>query len=296
VSEAVRIAAPAKLNLRLCILARESTGFHTLETVFCAISLADALEVRAGAAGIALRSEGDVEMGPPDRNLAVRAAERFYRELGRAPALEITLRKRIPSAAGLGGGSSDAAAVLRALNALHDEPFPCEVLLQLGSELGSDVPFFLCGSPLALAWGRGERLLALEPLPPRPVLIAHPGVPMPTAPAFQRIAELRGADYRAPAFQFDLAALRRWETIAPLAVNDFEPVADQRIPTLPGVREVMREAGAEVAMLSGSGASVFGIFPSTAERDRARELIARQGFAVWPAETLTGMPEPRSRI
>jgi 4-diphosphocytidyl-2-C-methyl-D-erythritol kinase len=293
VAEVVRIAAPAKVNLRLCILARESSGFHSLETLFCALSLADEVEVRRAGAGTGFQAEGGVEMGPPEQNLAVRAAARFYQELGTSAAVEIVLRKCIPAAAGLGGGSSDAAAVLRALNTLHDEPLPPERLLQLGSELGSDVPFFLCGSALALAWGRGERLLALPPLPPRPVLIAHPGVTMPTGPAFRRIAEMRGADHRVPASRFDLAALQDWEALAPLITNDFEPVGDLEIPSLPRARQAMREAGAQIAMLSGSGASLFGVFATAAERDSALERVREQGFAVWRAETLQMPPAPQ---
>jgi 4-diphosphocytidyl-2-C-methyl-D-erythritol kinase len=293
VAETARIAAPAKVNLRLCILARETTGFHALETVFCALSLADEVEVRRADAGIHFRAEGGIEMGPPEQNLAVRAARRFHQELGAEPALRICLRKRIPSAAGLGGGSSDAAAVLRALNALEGEPLPPETLLQLGSELGSDVPFFLCGSALALAWGRGERLLALAPLPPRPVLVAHPGVAMPTGPAFGRIASARGADYRVPASALELASLQDWDAAAARAVNDFEFVADQEIPSLPRAREAMRAAGARVAMLSGSGASLFGVFHTEAERDRAAEAVGGLGFAVWLAETLQTPPAPQ---
>jgi 4-diphosphocytidyl-2-C-methyl-D-erythritol kinase len=290
VADIVRIGAPAKINLRLCILAREASGFHALETVFCAISLADEVEVRQAEPGIALHAEGGVEMGPPEQNLALRAAARFYHEFDRAAAVEIRLRKRIPSAAGLGGGSSDAAAVLCALNHLHGEPFGRGVLLQMASELGSDVPFFLCGSPLALAWGRGERLLTLPPLPSRPVLVAHPGVAMPTGPAFGRIAAARGPEFRVPAFGFDVAALQDWEAVARLAVNDFEPVAEEQIPSLRSAREAMQGAGAEIAMLSGSGASVFGVFGSQAEQEREAERLGREGWAVWRAETLQAMP------
>ncbi|MBA2244718.1 MAG: 4-(cytidine 5'-diphospho)-2-C-methyl-D-erythritol kinase, partial [Gemmatimonadetes bacterium] len=174
-TEVVEVLAPAKINLWLRILAREESGYHSLETLFCAVSLADTVRI-SRAPELVFEVEGEIEVGPPERNLCVRAAERFYREMGRTPEVRIELVKRIPSAAGLGGGSSDAAATLRALNTLHGGPMPSDMLLQMGSELGSDVPFFLCGSPLALAWGRGERLLALPPLPPRPVLIAHPGV------------------------------------------------------------------------------------------------------------------------
>ena len=285
---AARAEAPAKVNLRLRVLSREASGFHALETLFCAVSLADTVEVRPGEPGISLRVHGGVETGPPGRNLAVRAAERFHAALDRPPALRIELVKRIPAAAGLGGGSSDAAATLRALNALHGEPFPRAELLGMAAELGSDVPFFLCGSPLALAWGRGDRLLALPPLPARPVLIAHPGVEMPTGEAFRRVAERRGEGAAPEAFAFGSGMLEGWPGVAALAENDFEPVAFEQLPVLAEVKETMLEAGAAVAMLSGSGASMFGVFPSAEARDAAAERVEGAGLAAWRAETLEG--------
>jgi 4-diphosphocytidyl-2-C-methyl-D-erythritol kinase len=289
----VEVAAPAKVNLRLCILAREASGYHALETVFCAVSLSDTVTVRRGEPGIRLRVEGGVDVGPPERNLAVRAAERFCREIGQPPALDISLVKRIPSAAGLGGGSSDAAATLRALNALNGGPLPRAALLQLAIELGADVPFFLCGSPLALAWGRGERLLALPPLPVRSVLIAHPGVAMPTAEAFREIAARRGDAYPPLASGIGLDALRHWESIARLAMNDFEPVVTDRIPVLNDALRVLREGGAEIALLAGSGSSVFGVFAGEAARDAADARLRALGMRCWRAETLAEDPAPR---
>lgn len=294
VPETITLDAPAKVNLRLCVLAREASGFHALETLFCAVSLSDRLEVRqADEPGIGFAAEGGVEMGPPGANLVVRAAERFYAALGREPRVAIRLSKRIPAAAGLGGGSSDAAAALRALNALHGEPLPPDELLRLGGELGSDVPFFLCGSPLAWAWGRGDRLLALPPLPVRPVLIAHPGTALATADAFRRIARARGAEHRVPAACCELAALTSWDGVAALAVNDFEPFADELVPGLAAARAAMAAAGAAVARLSGSGAALFGIFATAERRDRARAELRAAGMQTWAAETLAALPAPQ---
>lgn len=291
-AERVELAAPAKVNLRLCILAREESGYHALETVFCALSLADTVVVERGDAGIRLRVEGGVDTGPPERNLAVRAAERFHREIGVDPSIDIQLTKRIPSAAGLGGGSSDAAATLRALNALHGEPLPRATLLQMGIELGSDVPFFLCRSPLALAWGRGERLMPLPPLPPRPVVVAHPGHAMPTADAFAEIARRRGGVYRPTSAMIDPAALADWDAVAALAVNDFEPVVAERIPLVRAGLDALRGAGAPIALLAGSGSSIFGIFRSDGELDDAVASVRALGLRAWRAETLSMMPEP----
>ena len=291
--ERVALAAPAKVNLRLCILAREESGYHALETVLCAISLEDRVVVGRGDAGIRLAVEGGVDVGPPERNLAVRAAERFYREIGAAPAVDVHLTKHIPSAAGLGGGSSDAAAVLRALNALHGDPLSRTTLLQLAIDLGADVPFFVCGSPYALAWGRGERVMPLPPLPPRPVLVAHPGVAMPTAEAFREVAALRGAASTPEAALVDPGALASWEGIAALARNDFEPVVLRRIPALADGLAAMREAGARIALLAGSGSSIFSVFDSAEARDEASAWVAALGMQTWPAETSSATPPIR---
>jgi 4-diphosphocytidyl-2-C-methyl-D-erythritol kinase len=293
VAERVTLAAPAKVNLRLCILAREQGGYHALETVFCALSLADEVEVSRGGPGARLAVEGDVDTGPPERNLALRAAHAFYREIGRAPSVEIRLAKRIPSAAGLGGGSSNAAAVLRALNALEGEPLARIGLLRLAIELGSDVPFFLCGSPLALAWGRGERLMALPPLPRRPVLIAHPGVAMPTADAFREVAARRGDTYVPTPALIEADALADWDRIAALAVNDFEPVVARRIAVLDDGLAALRDAGARIALLAGSGSSIFGVFDDLPTRDAADTALAALGLRTWRAATLEEMPAPR---
>lgn len=291
--DAVAVEAPAKVNLRLAILAREASGYHSLESLFCALSLGDDLTVRRAAPGVALSVDGSVDIGPPERNLAVRAALRFHQELGEEPAVAIHLVKRVPSAAGLGGGSSDAAATLRALNVLHGEPFDRAALLRMAIELGSDVPFFLCGSPLALAWGRGERLLALPPLPERAVLVAHPGVAMPTPEAFAAIAAQRGPIPPPRSFGFDAADLADWGAVARMAENDFGDVVADRIPVLHDALAALRTAGASIALLAGSGGSVFGVFASPGARDAARARVEALGLACWHATTLAALPTPR---
>ena len=290
----VVIAAPATVNLWWRILAREASGFHGLETLFCAIDLCDHVEVEAGGAGgVTLSVEGEVDTGPVDSNLAVHAARLALGAMGReAEGVHVRLRKCIPAAAGLGGGSSDAAATLRAVNALFGDPLSREALLRLGIELGSDLPFFLCGSPLALAWSRGERLLALPPLPPAPVLVAHPGEPMPTAGAFARVAERRGGSYRPVARAVDLAALSSWKAVAELAENDFAEVALERIARLGEGLRVMRAEGARIALLAGSGACIFGVFGAEAEVGRAERGVREEGFTTWRTRTLARMPAP----
>lgn len=293
VSERAAADSYAKVNFFLHVLAREESGYHMLETLFGAVSLVDDVVVRRGAPGIRLMVDGGVDTGRPERNLAVRAAQRFHAALGEPPALEIALEKRIPSAAGLGGGSSNAGATLRALNALHGEPFGRAELLQMGIELGSDVPFFVCGSTLALAWSRGERLLCLPPLPRRPVLIAHPGRAMPTADAFRRMAERRGPRPRPRARALSLADVGGWDEVAALASNDFQEIVAEEIPVLADALAAMRAAGARIALLAGSGASLFGVFENEAARGSASAAVEALGMRCWDAETLDSVPAAR---
>lgn len=293
-ADRARVEAPAKANLFLRVLAREASGYHGLETLFAALTLSDTVTVRrAETPGIALSVTGGVDVGPPARNLAVRAAERFHREMGTDPTLSISLDKRIPAAAGLGGGSSDGAAVLRALNALHGDPFDRAALLQMAIELGSDVPFFVCGSPLALAWSRGERLLALPPLSSRPVLVAHPGVAMSTADAFARLAARRAGDAGPWASALELAEVGAWRFVAERAANDFEPVNMDAIPVLADVRRAMRDHGAEIALLAGSGASYVGVFADEGARDAAADAVAALGLRTWRCATAETEPPVR---
>lgn len=291
--DVAEVAAPAKVNLFLRILAREEGGYHGLETLFCALSLADSVRIVRGAPGIRLHVDGGVDTGPPEGNLCVRAAERFHAALGVVPAVDIHLAKRVPSAAGLGGGSSDGAAALRALNTLHGEPFDRAALLRMAIELGSDVPFFVCGSALALAWSRGERLLALPPLPPRPLIVAHPGVAMPTPEAFRRVAERRGGGYAPDARSLGLDGLGDWDRVAALAENDFEAVVGEEIPFIDLAKSALRQGGARIAMMAGSGSSVFGVFDDADARDRTLERMRGLRMRAWAADTLDAEPPVR---
>src|SRR5881394_17152 len=180
---AVRVAAHAKVNLFLRILARESSGFHQIETAFALLELADELVVRRTTSGVTLEVDGP-DLGPADENLAVRAARMVLDATGNQFGVAITLTKRIPVRAGLGGGSSDGAAALHAVNALAGNPVPRHELLHFAAKLGADVTFFAGGASLALAWGRGERQFRLLAPPPLPALIALPPAQVATPDAY----------------------------------------------------------------------------------------------------------------
>ena len=266
----ITLAAPAKVNLRLRVGGPEASGFHPLDTLFCSLHLADSVMVRPGDgpeavldAGHASPLTGPPEMGLAEENLAVRAARAFMARTGLDTGPEIRLVKRIPAGAGLGGGSSDAAAVLRALRRLHPGLLDAGDLMALGAELGSDVPFFVMGAPFAHGTGRGERLAALTPLPARPVVVAIPDFPVATAEAFRWLdGDRTAAGTAAPEVpeQPVHGTQLTWDAVAEEAVNHFEAPVFRRHPGLREIRDRLREAGARPALLAGSGATVFGVF------------------------------------
>jgi 4-diphosphocytidyl-2-C-methyl-D-erythritol kinase len=286
------LAAHAKVNLLLHVLAREASGYHGIETIFCRIGLADELSVEPGATGIALELEGSVPCAVED-NLVYRAATAFHDRIAAGPAVRIRLTKRIPIGAGLGGGSSDAAATLLALNRLHGSPIATDELVAIGGTLGSDVAFFMTGADLALGWGRGDRLLALDPLPVRPVLIVIPPVPMATAEAYAMLARRRDDRPRPGARSIDAPAVTSWERIRTLAANDFEPVVLRAIPGLDDMLDALRRNGATIALLSGSGSALFGIFDDEPVRDSAAAALRARFPDADLIRTVTTGPDRR---
>ncbi|MGA0920638.1 MAG: 4-(cytidine 5'-diphospho)-2-C-methyl-D-erythritol kinase [Gemmatimonadaceae bacterium] len=260
---AARVEAQAKINLSLRILAQEQSGYHQLETLFARIDLADTVEVALDPRDRAIVVEG-ADVGPPEQNLAYRAAVAFLEATRWATGFRIRVVKRIPVGGGLGGGSADAGAVLRILNTLAPHPLSPAALLTIAVRLGADVPFLAVEAPVALAWGRGERLLALPPLPSRELLLVVPPFGVNTGAAFGWVAAQRqGEPISAPA---PLAAddLARWDRIVPLAANDFEGAVGAHHPAIGSCLDALRAAGATIARLSGSGSTVFGVFDGEA--------------------------------
>jgi 4-diphosphocytidyl-2-C-methyl-D-erythritol kinase len=279
--------APAKVNLLLRVLAREEDGYHQIETLFQALELADRLTLTPADPGtVTLEVAGvpDGALGPDDENLAVRAALAYrerIRTLGVEPVgVRIRLEKEVPHGAGLGGGSSDAAAVLRGMEALHGNPLGTELLVHLAGGLGADVPFFLSPSPLALGWGRGDQLLALPPLPAREVILAVPREGIGTPWAYRTLAQHRAAgEVRPPgSVLYRLEDLGSWEALIRLAENAFEEALFPGRPELRRIRDRLRGLGAAPALLSGSGSAVFGIFsdPEAASTAEATESLERE--------------------
>lgn len=256
---AARVEAQAKINLSLRILARETSGYHQLETLFARVDLADTVEVALDTSRRELVVEG-ADLGPTEQNLAFRAAVGFTAATRWATGFRIRIVKRIPVGGGLGGGSADAGAVLRILNTLAPQPLPPAALMTLAVRLGADVPFLAFEAPAALAWGRGERMLALPPLPPKELLLVVPPFGVNTAEAFGWVAAQRqGKPIVAPA-PLLASDLTRWERLARLADNDFEPVVVEHHPEIGKCLWALRVSGALISRLSGSGSAVYGVF------------------------------------
>ena len=274
-------AAPAKVNLRLAVFGREASGFHRIATVFQLLELADRLELEAGEGdGVELELTGVRRgaLGPPEENLAVRAARAFNGALsvrGRRPlGVRIALRKNVPHGAGLGGGSSDAAAVLRGMSRLSGHPLSGAELMRIGATLGSDVPFFVSRASRALGTGRGERILPLEPLPAREVVLALPAERVSTPWAYGRLARARAGAEPAAREHASRPPSGCWSGVAADAVNDFEAVLFPLRPDLGEIRDALAAAGARPALLSGTGSALFGVFGSEAEASSAERDLA----------------------
>jgi len=282
---AVTRSAAAKINLFLRVLAREESGYHGIETLFCRLALADELVAeRVVEPGVTIAVDG-AETGPVEENLAVRAAHAVLDATGRRFGVRLTLTKRIPVGAGLGGGSADAAAALDAVNELAGHAVPRAELLHAAARLGADVPFCLSGAPLALAWGHGERLLRLPPLPSAPVLLLIPAVAIRTPDAYGWIDEARIPAGRRGALALDIPAVGAWSDVARMAGNDFESVVFGRMGPIREAFEALARTGPLLCRMSGSGSALFAVYRHERDREDARNQLGRKHGTVVFTET-----------
>ena len=270
----MNLEAPAKLNLGLEVLGRREDGFHELATIYQEIDLCDRLslepwnELRLDVAGLPSPAGED--------NLALRAARLLAEETGIRRGARIRLDKRIPARSGLGGGSSDAAAVLKGLNHLWGTGLELPALLDLAMRLGSDVPFFLVGGT-ALGLGRGEQVCPLPEVPRLFALVLRPTAGLSTAEVFRRgnfpLTGVRNCNIIRRFAQYHLTG----QGIRGLVENDLQPAAEEMLPEVGHWCARLEEVGARAAALSGSGSAVYGLF---ADRSAARAAMSRIGSEV----------------
>lgn len=266
------MSAHAKVNLFLRILARESSGYHQIETAFALLELADELVVARTDAGVTLNVDGP-DLGPEQDNLAVRAAQMMLDATGNRFGVAITLAKRIPVRAGLGGGSSDAAAALHAVNALAGNAVPRQELMHFATRLGADVAFFASGAPLALAWGRGERQFRLAAPAALPALLAVPPISVSTPDAYKWWDEQNAAPASRGPVTLDAEALSSWGSIGRLGGNDFEATVFGKHAELRALYERMAQTAPLWVRLCGSGSAIAAVYKKESERDDAAQRL-----------------------
>lgn len=289
--EAAGLWAPAKINLYLRVLGQRLDAFHEIETLFQAVSLRDRLRVElTPTSGVEIEVTG-ADVGPVEENLAYRAASAMVKASGQQLGVRVQLEKVIPAGAGLGGGSSDAAAVLRGLNGLLDLPLAPGDLKLIAADLGSDVSFFIGDSTLALGRGRGERIEPLPPLPEAHLALVLPPIHVATAWAYHELDARRAGGGEPPCFDSGGDVPADWTEMAALATNDFEEVVADVHAEVAESLGALREAGAEPALLSGSGAACFGVFRDADTADDAiRRMSLRLDWPVVAVRTLSQWP------
>ena len=272
----ITVHAPAKINLILRILDRRSDGYHNLWSVMQTVALEDELEIRAASPGGVRLTCDTVHLPVDSSNLVHRAASAVLDQASLSVGLDVELRKRIPMGAGLGGGSSDAAATILGLNQLLKLGWSREQMQSVAEQLGSDVPFFLF-APAAVVSGRGAAVKPVWMDESRWVVLVKPGFGVETKWAYQELATTR-TDAR-PLSSAHMAIDRHsrltWTQLATAAENDFESPVFARYPVLREIKEALRLQGADLALLSGSGSTMFGIFSTESAARRAHAHLAQ---------------------
>ncbi len=258
--------AHAKINLALDVTGKLENGYHTVRMIMQSISLCDDLSFSKGdkGSGIRLTTDSDAlnrEMAAGGDNLILKAARLFEERIGMACEANVTLSKRIPVAAGLAGGSADAAAALRGLNRLYEAGLSNEELREIGVRIGADVPFCIEGG-LCLAEGIGEKLTQLTPLANIPTVLVKPPVGVSTPMVYREYDNLASVDH--PKVDEMLEAISRYDNMGAMQLlkNVLEPVTTALHPVITDIEEKLLSLGADNSVMSGSGPTVFGVFDS----------------------------------
>lgn len=288
-SAMIRLEAPAKINITLEVLGKLRNGYHAIRSVLVRLDdLADTIELRVTERDRAIKVSSNSKSVPADEsNTCYRAAAAYFAAIGKAAGAHIRIEKNIPIAAGLGGGSSDAASVLLALNTHFKDRLSPGKLEALSATIGKDVPFFLRGAKACHVSGMGERLRPIRAFPRSYFLIVNSGVAVSTADAYQAVAEsawFMSHGDRANISAAMQAAIRASDTarIAATLFNDFESCIERLHPVVKEIKQALLAFGARGALMSGSGPTVFGLFGSKSALLRAETNLKKHysGFVI----------------
>ena len=281
----IALRASAKVNLALDVLGKRPDGYHEIATVMHAVDLHDRLTLEA-APTLSFHAD-DPGLPTDEGNLVVRAARLLSETAGVEAGARIELRKRIPVAAGLGGGSSDAAAALWGLSRLWGVRWPRARLMELGTRIGMDVPFFL-GSGPALATGRGERIEPLRVTGGYALVLVNPGVGLSTREVYERVPAGWKAEATGARRVVEALRLRGAPRLAAALTNHLESVVEPVLPAVGRMKAALMAAGALGALMSGSGPTVFGMARSLDHARQIRRRVNRAGWACWAVRTHGG--------
>lgn len=277
----IRILSPAKINLFLRVDGKRPDGYHDIFSLMCPVALFDRLTLVTGGREISV-SCGHPEVPEDETNLAFRAASLFLDKAGKTDGVRISIEKNIPVAGGLGGGSGNAAVVLTALNDHYDRPFHTGELMDMGLSIGADVPFFILGKP-ALASGVGEKLTKYGGLVPWKIVLVNPMITISTADIYKKL-DLGLTNCKKKLINFDFE--KNFDANRHLC-NDLETVAASKCSDIGKAREALLKEGAAGALMSGSGPTVFGLFPDTSSARRAKERLSdNRGWKVFLTEII----------
>jgi len=276
------VHAPAKINLALKILRKRADGYHDIKSILHKVSLYDTLSLKLSPLqGITVTAD-DPSIPTDSRNLAYRAADFLLKQQKITPGISIHIKKRIPAGAGLGGGSSNAAATLTGLNKLLRCNLTETELLSIGVEIGADVPFFIYDKPSALAEGIGEQLSPVTIQVPLWLVIVFPGFSISTKWAYEnyRVLTNEGKNIRI------LRSFKQLNSVLHILINDLENVVTKQYPEIRKIKHTLIQAGACSSLMSGSGSSVFGIFPDEQQAQEALTLVSTPANRVFIAHSL----------
>ena len=284
----IRVTAAAKVNLHLRVYPRRSDGFHGILSLFQAVSLADELVIRSLKESDTIEIEGDFDC-PAESTTVYKAAVAYLRASELRCGLSIKVDKRIPSGAGLGGGSSDAASTLVGLESLLEGGLGGLKLNAIGASIGSDVPFFL-NAAVAIVSGRGEHIEPIEARSDFSLLLVDPGFPVSTVSAYALLDKRRNDEAREldPAPE-ELVAAYRGKIRDWLFANSFEPLIAGQRPEIAKIKRLLLESGASFAAMSGSGSTIFGVFEEGSPSSDAAVLLEAEGFQTYAVSPLARM-------
>ncbi len=277
--QTLKLKSPGKINLRLDVLGKRADGYHDVRMLNSTISLSDDIEINLVEKGIKVECENDPHVPSGEDNIVYKATKEIMAYSNKNVGIEIKIKKNIPSAAGMGGGSSNAATVILGLNHLLKIQLSREKLIKIGLRFGSDIPFFLFGSP-AIATGIGENLTKVKRFPRMPFVIVSPNVNVATQGIYEKYEPNGSKPDLLEEFPREFPTKK---SVVKFLNNDLEYVTSKQFPIVNEIKELLLKNGALGAQMTGSGPSVFGIF---ADREKAEKV----------GKKLTGLGEGKWRV